>query len=149
MRISEVARRAGVTTKSVRYYESMGLIRSRRLPNGYRDYDESQARLVAEVRALSQLGIRLEQTRPFVDCLVSGHDSGSDCPDSVAAYRRAIDDMTDRIDELTARRSALIEMLTSAELADAQGVPRCEFTTTHTSTTDSPSVQSQEDNHAH
>jgi len=130
MRISEVARRAGVTTKSVRYYESMGLVTSRRLANGYRDYDEHQARLVAEVRALSRLGMRLEQTRPFVDCLVAGHDSGDDCPDSIATYRRAIADMTGRIEELEARRSALIALLDTALLdtAAGQSVPRCEFT---------------------
>lgn len=128
MRISEVAHRAGVTTKSVRHYESMGLVTSRRLANGYRDYDERQARLVAEVRALSQLGIRLEQTRPFIDCLVAGHASGDDCPDSVATYRRAIDDMTERIDELEARRGALIALLDSTDSATGQPLPRCEFT---------------------
>jgi DNA-binding transcriptional MerR regulator len=150
MRISEVARRAGVTTKSVRYYESMGLITSRRLSNGYRDYDDHQARLVAEVRALSRLGIRLEQTRPFIDCLMAGHDSGDDCPDSIATYRRAIDEMTERIGELEARRSALIAALSAADSTDADltranstraastdaasTIPRCAFT--------------QEDNHA-
>jgi DNA-binding transcriptional MerR regulator len=129
MRISEVARRAGVTIKSVRHYESIGLIASRRLPNGYRDYDERQARLVEEVRALSKLGIRLEQTRPFVDCLVAGHESGDDCPDSIATYRRAIDEMTERIDELEARRSALIAALTSADSTDAASTTaRCQFT---------------------
>ncbi|MEU1669239.1 MerR family DNA-binding transcriptional regulator [Streptomyces sparsogenes] len=45
MRISELARRAGVTTKAVRYYESLGLLRPGRLANGYRDYNEHDVRL--------------------------------------------------------------------------------------------------------
>jgi DNA-binding transcriptional MerR regulator len=150
MQISEVARSAGVTTKSVRYYESMGLVSSRRLANGYRDYDEHQARLVAEVRALSRLGIRLEQTRPFIDCLVAGHASGDDCPDSIATYRRAIDDMTQRIDELEARRSALVALLNSADSADAADAastaPRCEFSAQ--SGTEFTAQFNREDTHA-
>jgi DNA-binding transcriptional MerR regulator len=44
MQISEVARRSGVTIKAVRYYEELGIVVPRRLPNGYRDYDETHLR---------------------------------------------------------------------------------------------------------
>lgn len=63
MRISELARRAGVTTKAVRYYESLGLLMPERLANGYRDYDEHDVRLTQEIRALGSLGIPVERTR--------------------------------------------------------------------------------------
>jgi DNA-binding transcriptional MerR regulator len=69
MRISEVAARAGVSTKTVRHYESQGVLSSSRLPNGYRDYDENAVRVVSEVHVLGVLGIRLGETRPFLDCL--------------------------------------------------------------------------------
>ncbi|HWU59889.1 MAG TPA: MerR family transcriptional regulator [Microbacteriaceae bacterium] len=150
MRISEVARRAGVTTKSVRYYESLGLVTSRRLSNGYRDYDDHQASLVAEVRALSRLGIRLEQTRPFIDCLVAGHASGDDCPDSIATYQHAIDEMTERIGELEARRSALIAALSSANPIDANptGANSTDANSTGAASTIPRCAFTQEDNHA-
>ncbi|MEV1086053.1 MerR family transcriptional regulator [Streptomyces sp. NPDC050211] len=57
MRISELARQADVTTKAVRYYESLGLITPERLANGYRNYDEDDVRLVREIRTLHLLGI--------------------------------------------------------------------------------------------
>ncbi|GAA1260941.1 redoxin family protein [Kitasatospora nipponensis] len=114
MRIGEVARRAGVTTKTVRYYESLGLITPARLANGYRDYSEHDARLVGEMRALTRLGIAVEQTRPFLACLAGGHDHADDCPASLAVYRAAIDDLDERIEALSARRAVLARHLQDA-----------------------------------
>ncbi|MFE9854688.1 redoxin domain-containing protein [Streptomyces sp. NPDC005780] len=114
MRISEIARRAGVTAKTVRYYESLGLIAPARLANGYRDYSEHDARLVREARELNRLGIPVERTRPFLECLTNGRDHADDCPSSLAGYREAIDDLTLRIEELTARRSVLARHLHEA-----------------------------------
>ncbi|WP_326736388.1 redoxin domain-containing protein [Streptomyces sp. NBC_01022] len=126
MRISEVARRAGVTTKTVRYYESLGLIAPARLANGYRDYSEHDARLVCEARELNRLGIPVERTRPFLECLTNGRDHVDDCPSSLAGYRDAIDDLTLRIEELTARRSVLARHLHEAahrnSRVDASGI---------------------------
>ena len=56
MRIGEIARRVGLTTKALRYYESLGLVTPTRLRNGYRDYGEDDVRLVRAVRLLNELG---------------------------------------------------------------------------------------------
>ncbi|CAM5593532.1 MULTISPECIES: MerR family transcriptional regulator [Streptomyces] len=114
MQIGELARRAGVTTKAVRYYESLGLLTPERLANSYRDYDEHDVRLVREIRALSRLGLPVERTRPFLDCLAVGHEHADDCPASLAEYRAAIDELSQRIAGLTARRAALITHLRQA-----------------------------------
>ncbi|MGW1587963.1 MerR family transcriptional regulator [Streptomyces sp. NPDC002386] len=114
MRIGELARRAGVTTKAVRYYESLGLLAPVRLTNGYRDYDDHDVRLTQEIRALGRLGIPAEGTRPFLECLTLGHRHVDDCPAALAGYRDAITDLTQRIDGLIARRSALVARLHEA-----------------------------------
>ncbi|RKN45558.1 redoxin family protein [Streptomyces hoynatensis] len=106
MRISALARRAGVTTKAVRSCESLGLLTPGRLPNGYRDYSEHDVRLTREIRAPGRLGIPVERTRPFLECLTAGHRHADDCPASPAGYRDAIDELTRRIEGLTARRAA-------------------------------------------
>jgi DNA-binding transcriptional MerR regulator len=129
MRIGELAEKANVTVKTVRYYESLGLVTPRRLANGYRDYDEAELRSVTEIHELSELGLRVEQARPFLDCLVAGNRQGDDCPASLDAYRGAIDDLSGRIDELTARRDALRALLETAS-ARSQGL--CEFDVAHT-----------------
>ncbi|MEW2458565.1 redoxin family protein [Streptomyces albus] len=114
MRIGELARRAGVTTKAVRYYESLGLLTPVRLANGYRDYDEHDVRLTREIRALSRLGIPVEATRPFLECLALGHRHADDCPAALAGYRDAIDELTERIEGLVARRAVLAAHLQEA-----------------------------------
>ncbi|QHA10123.1 redoxin family protein [Streptomyces broussonetiae] len=123
MKISELARRADVTTKAVRYYESLGLITPGRLANGYRDYDEDDVRLVREIRALHRLGIPVERTRPFLECLAAGSAYADDCPASLATYREAVDELTERIEALTARRTTLIANLNAAARRGSAVVP--------------------------
>ncbi|MGW7522461.1 MerR family transcriptional regulator [Streptomyces sp. NPDC054783] len=123
MRISELAGRAGVTAKAVRYYESLGLIAPERLPNGYRDYGEDDVRLVREIRTLHRLGIPVERTRPFLECLAAGRAHADDCPASLAGYREAIDELTERIESLSARRARLIANLNAAAQRGSRAVP--------------------------
>ncbi len=56
MKIQEFSRLSGVSAKTIRYYESIGILPSpQRTPNGYRDYNENdleRARFVAGIRSL-------------------------------------------------------------------------------------------------
>lgn len=114
MKIGELARQADVTTKTVRYYESLGLISPERLANGYRNYGEVDVRLVREIRTLHRQGIPVERTRPFIECLQAGSEYSDECPASLASYRDAIEELTERIEALSARRTTLITNLQNA-----------------------------------
>ncbi len=57
MRIGELAERAGVSTKAVRYYEELTLLGPERRANGYREYTEHDLRVVTEIRELAVQGI--------------------------------------------------------------------------------------------
>ena len=111
MQIGELATRAGVSTRSVRYYEQQGLLPARRRANGYRDFDESDLRLVRQIRELLGTGFTLADTRPFVECLRSGEPTGDSCPDSVAVYHRKLTELDQEIDALVRRRTELAEQL--------------------------------------
>lgn len=124
MRIGELAERAGTSTRSLRYYEEHGLLSARRTASGHRDYDESDLRLVLEIRTLLRIGFGLEETRPFVECLRSGHDSGDACPASVAVYRRKLAEVEDCLDRLTAVRDHL-----RVQIARVEGRTTTEETT--------------------
>jgi DNA-binding transcriptional MerR regulator len=115
MQISDLAARAGVTVRAVRYYESQGLVRPGRKPNGYRTYTDQDVAVVREVKALLSLGLTAEQTYPFVECLRAGNDRADICPASLTAYRTRIAELDERIAELTQLRGRLAELLSDAE----------------------------------
>ncbi|MFC9508762.1 MerR family transcriptional regulator [Streptomyces sp. NPDC057002] len=132
MRIGELAARAGTTTRTLRYYESRGLLPARRAGNGYRTYDESDLRLLRQIRTLQDFGFDLEETRPFVECLRAGHPEGDSCPASLAVYRRKLGELDSLIGELTTVRDTVARQLARAELAaeaEAPGgpEPQCEL----------------------
>lgn len=138
MRIGELAERAGTTTRTLRYYESLGLLPARRAGNGYRTYGEEDLRLVREIRALQAFGFELEETRPFVECLRAGHPAGDSCPASVEVYRRKLAEIDACMDRLRRIREQVGTQLDQAVRAStaldaaspaADGPePRCELT---------------------
>jgi DNA-binding transcriptional MerR regulator len=111
MRIRDLAAQAGTTTRTLRYYEAQGLLPARRSANGYRVYDEHHVRLVREIRSLQSIGFSLEDVRPFVECLLAGHESGDECPASVDVYRRKLAYLERHIAELRDVRDRLSERL--------------------------------------
>ncbi|WNI22363.1 MerR family transcriptional regulator [Streptomyces sp. ITFR-16] len=132
MRIGELAERAGTTPRALRYYESRGLLPARRAVNGYRTYDESDLRLLQQIRTLQDFGFELEETRPFVECLRAGHPAGDACPASLAVYRRKLDELDALIGQLRTVREEVGAQLARAELEASAEVPggpepRCEL----------------------
>lgn len=123
MRIGELADRAGTTTRTLRYYESRGLLAARRKVNGYREYDESDLRLLREIRTLQAFGFELEDTRPFVECLRSGHPAGDACPASLAVYRAKLAELDACISRMRDVRAEVAAQLARAEVTVAAALP--------------------------
>ncbi|GAY10100.1 MerR family transcriptional regulator [Pseudonocardia sp. N23] len=121
MRIGELAQLTDVSTRTLRHYGALGLLTGRRSANGYRVYDDADLRAVREIRMLVALGFALEDTRPFVECLRSGHERAASCPDSLAVLRRKIAEVDDYVDRLQEVRGELARQLTEASRA------RCQF----------------------
>ncbi|WP_432127362.1 MerR family transcriptional regulator [Streptomyces sp. bgisy082] len=128
MRIGELAERAGTTPRTLRYYESRGLLTARRTDRGHRTYDEDDLRLLQQIRTLQDFGFELEETRPFVDCLRAGHPAGDACPASIAVYRRKVAELDGLIEQLRAVRAQVGAQLLRAEAELPHGPePRCEL----------------------
>jgi DNA-binding transcriptional MerR regulator len=128
MRIGELADRAGVTTRTLRYYETRGLLPARRAVNGYRVYGEDDLRLVEQIRTLQDFGFGLEETRPFVECLQAGHPHGDSCPPSLDVYRRKLGEIDALIAQLRTVRDQVGAQLARAQAELPGGPePRCEL----------------------
>ncbi|GAA1877113.1 MerR family transcriptional regulator [Pseudonocardia ailaonensis] len=127
MRIGELAERAGVSTRALRHYEELGLLPARRAANGYRAYGAEDLRAVAEIRTLVGLGLSLEETRPFVECLRAGHPTGGSCASSIAVYRQKLAEVDASLARLGAVRAELETQLQEA-LRERAPEPRCGLT---------------------
>jgi DNA-binding transcriptional MerR regulator len=68
MRIGELEERAGVPAKTIRYYESVGVLpEPRRLENGYRDYELSTVSRLEFIRSAQAIGLSLGEIRGVLD----------------------------------------------------------------------------------
>jgi MerR family redox-sensitive transcriptional activator SoxR len=64
--IGEVARRVGVRTSTIRYYESVGLLQAPARSNGRRAYDGEILDLLRVVRLAQQAGFTLAEIRTLL-----------------------------------------------------------------------------------
>ncbi|MCE6995077.1 MerR family transcriptional regulator [Saccharothrix sp. S26] len=69
MRIGELADASGVSTRSLRYYEELGLIRSERTAGGWRDFDPSTVERVVLIQHLFAAGLRSTTINELLPCL--------------------------------------------------------------------------------
>lgn len=108
MRIGELARRAGVSERALRYYEEQGLLTPRRRPSGYRVYGDEDVAAVRRIRLLLAAGLSTAQIQQVLPCVVD--DDGlltPDCPELVEGLVRQRDRIDEAIGELEATRANL------------------------------------------
>ncbi|MEH6583914.1 MAG: MerR family transcriptional regulator [Halioglobus sp.] len=108
MQISEVARLSGLTTKTIRYYEEIGLVDpASRGVNGYRQYDVGslgQLRFLARAR---DVGFNLEESRQLLELL---RDSGRQSAHARSLVLEKSDQLQKKIDQLHDMQAVLNNM---------------------------------------
>ncbi len=70
--IGDVARRTGIATSALRFYEQKALIESLRTPGNQRRYARDVIRRVSFIRAAQRVGLTLEEIRGMLDDLPAG-----------------------------------------------------------------------------
>jgi MerR family copper efflux transcriptional regulator len=64
MKIGELGDQCAVTTKTIRYYESIGLLdEPSRTPSGYRDYGETAVERLQFIRDAQSSGVGLHHSQ--------------------------------------------------------------------------------------
>ena len=66
-KIGEIAKQAGVTTRTLRYYEQLGLfVPSNVSTKGYRYYDDGTLVVITRIRELQRVGLSLDEIKEVI-----------------------------------------------------------------------------------
>ena len=121
MQIGVLAAQTGLTVKTIRYYEAIGLLDApRRAPSGYRDYDPDAAERLRFIRASQSSGLSLGEIRG----IVAFRDRvESPCAHVLDVLRRRGDEIDRQIDELRRAREVIEALVERARALDPADCP--------------------------
>ena len=121
MRIGELAERAGISTKAIRYYEQIGILTPpARTLSGYRTYDEAALGRLGFVRAAQAVGLTLGEIRQVI---AFRDDGQAPCAHVTELLQRHAADLDARIHELQQLRSELGQLAERAATLDPEQCP--------------------------
>ncbi len=109
MRIGDVATQAGVSVRSLRYYEEQGLLSSTRSPSGQRTYVASDVERVRFLQRLYAAGLSSRTIVDLLPCVDSPSEESAD-----HAWARMVEErarLDEHITELLRTRDALDEVI--------------------------------------
>ncbi|MCB1669193.1 MAG: Cu(I)-responsive transcriptional regulator [Porticoccaceae bacterium] len=108
MNIGHAAKQSGLSSETIRYYESVGLITpSSRGANGYREYNEDKIRELNFLRHARQFGFSLEDCKTLLGLYKNPDRRSSDVHELVA---EKLTEIERRIVELQSMKRVLEEM---------------------------------------
>ncbi len=116
VRISELAGKAGVTSKTLRYYERIGILPApSRSPSGYRDYRPDVLGRLGFIRAGQAIGLSLGEIRQVVALRDRG---ATPCDHVYQLLQRRSAELDERIDQLQSLRRELQALTKRARRLD-------------------------------
>ena len=116
MQIGELANTAGVTTKTIRYYEAIGVLdEPARTDSGYRSYGPAAVERLDFVKQAQSTGLALAEIKSILEIKDQG---GQTCEHTKALLRQCLDELDERIVELQAARVELQAMYQRAGALD-------------------------------
>ncbi|MEK8174153.1 MerR family transcriptional regulator [Streptomyces sp. M19] len=119
MRIGEVAAKAGVSVRALRYYEQQDLLRSTRNPGGQRQYPAGAVERVRLIQQLYSMGLpsrTIREVLPFAD-------SGGASPELLELLAAERDRLDRQMTDLRDVRNRLHDCITEARNHDGTGSP--------------------------
>lgn len=119
MRIGALAAAAGVSVRSLRYYEEQGLLDATRTTSGQRVYDDGAVDRVRLVQQLYAAGLASRTIVTLLPCVRTGHAT----PEVFALLGEERDRISERIGELEAARAELDRVIAITEHPTAEHCP--------------------------
>jgi DNA-binding transcriptional MerR regulator len=116
MKIGDLAQQTGLSTKTIRYYEDIGVLPDPvRAPNGYRSYDDGVVTRIGFIREAQTAGLSLTEIQWILDLKDEGE---STCGHTIEFLESHLDNVETQLNELERTKDRLQEMITSARRLD-------------------------------
>ncbi|UEJ82823.1 MerR family transcriptional regulator [Brachybacterium halotolerans subsp. kimchii] len=119
LRIGELARSTGVSVRSLRYYESRGLLEAQRTGGGQRSYQGEAVDRVLLIQQLFAAGLSSADIAELLPCMRSGRTTAA----MVERLERERARMEQQIEQLHAARDRLDGVLADARSRSATSAP--------------------------
>lgn len=120
MNIGLAARATELPTKTIRYYEEIGLVRPARADNGYRDYSDSDVHRLKFVQRARSLGFSIEECRLLLSLYDDEHRASADVK---ALALEKIGQIDRKLDELQSLRATLTRLADTCQGNDRPDCP--------------------------
>jgi len=127
MKIGQLAERAGVSTKAIRYYEQVGVLpEPERAANGYRSYSHSAADRIAFIRDAQTAGLSLIEIQLILDLRDSGEATCGHVIGSLEMHLAEVDRQMTDLKRTRNRISAIITRARALDPAECTDPNRCQ-----------------------
>ena len=121
MNISDVAKKTGLTSKAIRFYEEKGLVTPPlRSENGYRTYGPKHLEELTLLRQARQVGFNLDECREMVGLF---NDPARHSADVKARTLEKVSEIENHIQQLTEMRQRLLDLAASCPGDDSADCP--------------------------
>ncbi|MFC6076034.1 MerR family transcriptional regulator [Microbispora bryophytorum] len=123
--IGEVAERLGLSLRTIRHYEEVGLIVPARTQGGFRLYSEQDVQRLALIRRMKPLGFTLEEMRDLLEITdrLARDDDEPGLLARLQLFERAVAERADKLREQLAMAREFAEQLRRQRLNAPKTTP--------------------------
>ena len=120
MNIREAEKLTGLPSKTLRYYEEIGLVQPARLANGYRAYSDDEVARLKFVRRARDLGFPIEDCRSLLELWDNRSRASADVKRIASGHLAAVEV---KLEELRTLRDTLSKLVDACAGSDSPECP--------------------------
>lgn len=108
-KVGEVAKRSGINTETLRYYEKLKLMpKPKRIESRYRIYDATDLKRLLFIKRSKELGFTLKEVKELLDLKI---ESTATCGDVKHLAEHKLNDIEERIKDLMNIKKVLTKLI--------------------------------------